>query len=252
MYQQDKVTFSISLLTIVALLVATIFFFIDGMNQAEQPLTVMTSGFNANATIVTARNQTALTVQLEKQAPHLPTLALQAGLQAYQYAEQHHQVKQPYLAIADMAQPSSEKRLWVFDMRAHKLVQHDLVAHGKTSGVLYAKHFSNEQNSDATSIGVYETSQSFVGNDGLSLRLKGLEPGFNANAYQRDIVFHGASYVSKAFVKQYHRLGRSWGCPAVSLSKIKSLVHLLHNGALLMIYYPQKAWLQHSKFLHKA
>ena len=144
---------------------------------------------------------------------------LQAGLTAYQYAELHHIVHQPYLAIIDMVLPSSAKRLWVFDLHTRQLMLHDLVAHGKGSGVVYATHFSNEVNSDATSIGVYRTGKAYVGNDGLSLRLYGLEPGFNDNAYQRDIVIHGAAYVSEVFVKQYHRTGRSWGCPAVSLHK---------------------------------
>jgi hypothetical protein len=249
LYQRDWVTTIISIIAIVGLLVASVLFVIDAVHLRTESAFI-TGSFTSRITFSTKKTKTSSEIQLSAQAPHLAKPVLRAGLRAYHHAEQHHQVKRPILAIVDMALPSSEKRLWVFNMRTHKLVQHVLVAHGKASGTLYARYFSNRINSDATSIGVYQTGKAFVGNDGLSMRLHGLEAGFNSNAYQRDIVLHGAAYVSAAFVKRYHRLGRSWGCPAVSLTKIKSLVKTLQNGALFMIYYPQKAWLQRSAYLH--
>ncbi len=192
---------------------------------------------------------TTLVMQLHQQAPQLPLSALRTGLKAYEYASTHHLLHQHRLAIADMALSSKKKRLWIFDMDRKKLLFNTLVAHGKNSGGLYADHFSNQNNSLATSLGVYITGKPYYGNDGLSLRLYGKEKGFNNNAYIRNIVLHGASYVSKRFIETYHRLGRSWGCPAVSLAKVKPIIHTIEQGALFMIYYPQKNWLEHSRFL---
>ena len=190
-----------------------------------------------------------LLMQLHQQAPQLPLSALRSGVKAYQYANTHHLLQQHRLAIADMALSSRQKRLWIFDMDKKKLLFNTLVAHGKNSGGLYADHFSNKDNSLATSLGVYITGKPYYGSNGLSLRLYGKEQGFNNNAYARDIVLHGASYVSQHFIAAYHRLGRSWGCPAVSLTKVKPIIHTIEQGALFMIYYPQKNWLEHSQFL---
>lgn len=191
----------------------------------------------------------ALVRQLHRQAPQLPLSALRTGVKAYQYASTHHLLHQHRLAIADMALSSKQKRLWIFDMDKKTLLFNTLVAHGKNSGGLYADHFSNQDNSLATSLGVYITGKPYYGNDGLSLRLYGKDKGFNNNAYIRNIVLHGASYVSQHFIETYHRLGRSWGCPAVSLAKVKPIIHAIEQGALFMIYFPQKKWLEHSRFL---
>ena len=198
---------------------------------------------------IQARATHSLEMQLHRQTPQLPLSILKAGLKAYQYSIQHNLLKRHRLAIADMSLGSNKKRLWIFDMDKQQLLFHTLVAHGKNSGDLYARHFSNQNNSKATSLGIYITGKPYYGNDGLSLRLYGEDKGFNNNAYARDIVLHGASYVSQAFVHSYHRLGRSWGCPAVSLQKVKPIIHAIKQGALLMIYYPQANWLQHSRFL---
>jgi hypothetical protein len=187
--------------------------------------------------------------RLHQQAPSLPLPALTASLQAYTYGQQHHDFERQTVAIADMQMPSSQKRLWVFDMQHSQLLYHTYVAHGKTSGALYAKHFSDVVNSDATSLGVYSTGNAYRGEHGLSLRLHGLEQGYNNNAFQRDIVLHSAYYVSQPFLQAHHRLGRSWGCPAVSTKMIKPLVNSLKNGAMLMVYYPDKTWLNHSSFV---
>jgi hypothetical protein len=192
-----------------------------------------------------------LVATLHQQAPYLPTSALQTAVKAYQYGLAHGEVKNPHLAVADMQLNSAQKRLWVFDMQHEKLLYRTLVAQGRTTGLLNATYFSNKVNSHATSLGVYITQQNYIGHHGLSLRLQGMDAGFNSNAYQRDIVLHAASYVSQKFVNTYHRLGRSWGCPAVSEQLIKPLVNTLKDGAMLMVYYPQKQWLNSSKFLQE-
>ena len=202
-----------------------------------------------SSTVIASVAEQPLIMRLQQQAPQLPLAALQSGLSAYHYAMQHHLLLRHRLAIVDMYLASSKKRLWVFDMDKQQLLFHTLVAHGKHSGALYARHFSNQINSEATSLGVYITGKSYYGHDGLALRLHGEDKGFNNNAYTRAIVLHGARYVSQNFVHSYHRLGRSWGCPAVALQEIKPMVQVLRQGALFMIYYPQADWLQHSRFL---
>ena len=50
------------------------------------------------------------------------------------------------------------------------------------------------------------TADTYFGSNGYSLRLKGLEPGFNDMALARAIVLHGAYYVSQEAIKVLGRL----------------------------------------------
>ena len=164
--------------------------------------------------------------------------------------EKHIDIKSEIMTIIDMRMPSSEKRLWLVNMSTNKVLLNTFVAHGKHTGSLYAKHFSNNPNTDETSLGLYLTGNAYYGHDGYSLYLTGLEPGFNDEAKKRHIVMHGANYVSQSFIKKYHRLGRSWGCPAVPKNEIVPIVNTIKGGSLLLIFYPDKNWLSHSKFLN--
>lgn len=213
---------------------------------------VVTTFLLSNLLNLALASPQALINKLHQQAPALSVSTLTAAVDAYQFGLAHHQIKNKHLAVVDMTLASANKRLWVFDMRSDSLLYHSYVAQGKASGLFKATHFSNQFNSDATSIGVYLTSNEYHGEHGASLRLRGMDKGFNDNAFKRDIVLHSANYVSQRFVNTYHRLGRSWGCPAVSQKLIKPLVNTLKNGAMLMIYYPQKQWLQHSRYLQQA
>ena len=80
--------------------------------------------------------------------------------------------------------------------------------------------------------------------------LHGLEEGFNDQAYNRAIVMHGAPYVSESFVERWNRLGRSWGCPALSVEAAPKVIDYLKDGALLFAYYPDERWLEQSQFLN--
>ncbi|HYH57178.1 MAG TPA: murein L,D-transpeptidase catalytic domain family protein, partial [Anseongella sp.] len=120
------------------------------------------------------------------------------------------------LSIADFSKPSREKRLWIIDLDEKGLLYHTWVAHGKGSGGNTASKFSNTESSHQSSLGFYVTGEVYYGKHGRSLRLDGMDAGFNSNARKRAIVLHGANYVSKSFIEQVGRLGRSYGCPAVS------------------------------------
>lgn len=186
---------------------------------------------------------------IEKQAPHLDPHVLKLALIAYQHAESMGLDKKRLLTIVNYADPSTMRRLWVINLNTDKVLFNTLVAHGKNSGGNYATHFSNSRTSDASSLGVFLTGNTYEGEHGYSLRLRGLEPGFNNNAFRRAVVMHSAWYVSERFAKQHGRLGRSWGCFAMSKKSEPKVVHTIKDGTLLFAYYPDNNWLKHSAFL---
>jgi L,D-transpeptidase-like protein len=156
----------------------------------------------------------------------------------------------PVFTVIDYSLPSVERRLWVVDMNTGEVLFHELVAHGRGSGDNFARSFSNEPGSKQTSLGLYRTGAAYQGTHGISLYLTGLEPGVNDQAAARDIVVHGADYVSDAFAKRWGRLGRSWGCPALERSVVGPLIDRIQGGTGMFIYYPDAEWLRTSRFLH--
>ena len=156
----------------------------------------------------------------------------------------------PILTIIDYSLPSSEKRLWIFDLNQKKLLFHTYVAHGLRSGERLTNYFSNKNDSKASSLGVYRTEQSYYGREGLTLRLEGLDRGFNDNAMHRYIVMHGGWYVSEPFIKKYGRPGRSWGCPALPVNLSRDIINTIKDQSLFIAYYPDDQWFQKSKFLN--
>lgn len=156
---------------------------------------------------------------------------------------------QKKLTVIDYSLPSNQKRLWVFDLEQQQLLYHTYVSHGLHSGQKYTVFFSNQQNSRASSIGVYKTLKSYLGREGSSLRLKGLERGFNDNAEARSIVMHGAFYTEPEFIQKYGRAGRSWGCPALPESQSKAIIDTIKEDNIMIIYYPSDAWFKKSPFL---
>jgi len=192
---------------------------------------------------------------MTKKAPfdnsNLEPEVLALGLKAFHCASVKgvHR-KYDTLTIIDYSKPSSEKRMWVLDLKNQRVEMEQLVAHGSGSGNKQAKKFSNKVNSHQSSIGVFVTGEPYRGKNGLSLRLNGLEEGVNDKARSRSIVIHGAKYVSDKFAKQYGRVGRSWGCPAVDQKVIKPTVNKIKEGSLVFAYYPDNHWLEQSEFLH--
>lgn len=153
------------------------------------------------------------------------------------------------LSVIDFSRPSTEPRLWVFDLASHSLLFEELVAHGRNTGDNLATAFSNRSGSHMSSLGVFRTAESYVGANGYSLRLDGLEPGFNDLARDRAIVIHGASYVSPEIARAQGRLGRSLGCPAVRPAIARDLIDRIRGGSLVFAYYPDTDWLAQSRLL---
>lgn len=185
---------------------------------------------------------------LLKEAPSINHKFLDNAVQMYQCAKQKGLTKKKYLGVIDFTLPSYKKRLWIFNMDTKKLLYHTWVAHGKGSGGLYARRFSNQPHSHESSIGLYLTDEIYRGGHGASLHLRGKEKGFNDNAYSRYIVMHGAWYVSHDFIKKYGRLGRSFGCPAVPNNMVRSIIRVIKEGSVLIAYYPKKKWINNSRF----
>lgn len=175
--------------------------------------------------------------------------ALKISLTAYQKARQQGLDDKEILTIIDYSKPSSQRRLWVIDLKTGNVLFNTWVAHGKNSGEATATSFSNNPQSLKSSIGVYLTDEEYDGHHGSSLRIQGLEPGFNNNAFKRNVVFHGAAYVGEDIARSRGMLGRSWGCMAVAFNTIKPLVNAIKDHTLVVAYYPDKNWLSHSAFL---
>ncbi len=154
------------------------------------------------------------------------------------------------LTIIDFSISSNTERLWIIDMNYDIVAMTSLVAHGKNSGQEYASHFSNKVGSNMSSIGFYITGESYDGENGLSLRLDGQESYFNTNARNRNVVIHGAEYVSDNFIAGNQRLGRSQGCPAVPEDLNATIIDFIANGSCLFIYYPDKYYLSKSKLIN--
>ncbi len=198
-----------------------------------------------------AAADTSLATRLQVIAPDASPEVLTLAANAMTCALAHGMAPANRLAVIDYSRPSNQPRLWVFDTRDEgRLLYRELVAHGKNTGDNLARHFSNEEGSLQTSLGLFRTMDTYVGGNGYSMRMDGLEPGFNDQALKRYIVMHGAPYVNEDTARKLGRLGRSWGCPAVRSGVAKEIIDTLKGGQLVFSYYPDKKWLSRSRFLN--
>ena len=188
---------------------------------------------------------------------HLGKLGL--GRRAYDYAMLGYRVlkakkklnNDKILSIADMSLPSGRKRLFVIDMAKFKVLFVTYVAHGKNSGLDKALYFSNEPESNKSSVGFYTTLDTYNGKHGYSMRLEGHEIGFNSNALERDIVMHSAGYVDESIVKSQGYIGRSLGCPALSAEIYKQVISTIKGGTCLFVYGNDNSYITNSKLLKR-
>jgi hypothetical protein len=178
---------------------------------------------------------------------------LQLAVRAVQCAETRGAIEERprTLTVIDYSRPSVVPRLWVFDLDAGgKLLYKELVAHGRNTGENMATRFSDAMDSRQSSLGLFVTADTYLGSNGYSLRLDGLEPGFNGQARQRAIVMHGAPYVDASLAAAQGRIGRSWGCPAVRDEIARPLIDTIRGGGVVFSYYPDDDWLSTSRFLN--
>lgn len=183
----------------------------------------------------------------------------QAGLsqQAFNYALKGYQKlvdsglvnNSEYLTIVDLSQPSRNKRFYIVDMKKDSLAWNTYVSHGKNSGVDMARNFSNDFNSNKSSLGFYITKSTYQGKHGLSLRIDGLEDGFNDNAEARGVVVHGAPYVNAGRVNSDY-MGRSQGCPALPKNEYAQVIDIIKDGSVLFVYGSDSNYIQSSSLLN--
>ena len=177
--------------------------------------------------------------------PQVFAMALHAAAVAVERGE----AKPATLTVIDFSRPSTERRMWVYDLRSKTLLFEELVSHGRNSGMNLAQSFSNVAESNMSSLGLYRTAEAYIGKHGYSLRLDGLDRGFNDRARERAIVIHGAEYVSETVTKAQGRLGRSLGCPAVRPEVSRQLIDAVKGGGLVFAYYPDRQWLRSSPYV---
>ena len=158
--------------------------------------------------------------------------------------------KTDLLTVCDFSQSSGSKRMYVIDIRNRKLLYRTYVAHGVHSGREYANSFSNKPESYKSSLGFYVTRNTYCGRNGLSLRIDGVEKGINNMARKRNIVVHGASYVSERILHKYGVMGTTFGCPAIPEEMSKQIIPVLKNGSCFFIYYPSRKYLSRSAVLN--
>lgn len=208
----------------------------------------VTTGSRHVPHIVDNIDQRALVIS--QQTHYLSPQIIVVALNAYNHAQLAGYGEKHILTIIDYSKPSNHDRFWVINLDTNQVLCRELVAHGVGSGLLYATRFSNNINSRATSIGMYMTApRAYRGRHGYSLRLKGLEPGFNNNAWTRALVIHGATYVCKPYIDDHGYVGQSWGCPALPETDVRRVINIIQGGTLVFAYANDPNWLNNSRFL---
>jgi hypothetical protein len=182
-------------------------------------------------------------------AANLDPQVLKLALTAYHNAKKVGHGTKDVLTVVDYSLPSTQRRMWVIDMQQYKVLHHTLVSHGTGSGDNYARYFSNRPGSHMSSLGLMLTGDTYHGQYGRSLILHGLDGKFNSNAFSRRIVVHAAHYVDERIVNRIGRLGRSFGCLALSKNVANNVMNVIKGGSLVFCYYPDQAWLHGSSLL---
>ena len=169
----------------------------------------------------------------------------------YQYLlTQNKLTKQGLLTICDYSQSSNKKRLYVLDLNRAEVLFNTYVSHGRNSGNEFATRFSNSNNSHKSSLGFMRTAETYNGDNGYSMRLDGMENGFNSNVRLRAIVMHGSNYVNGKRAAIGTMMGRSYGCPAVPASEVRKIINTIKDGSCFFTYYPDKFYTKASKILN--
>ena len=194
--------------------------------------------------------ESSLQDALSKLAPHANPKVIGLALAATECAAAQGQPPSDRLAVIDYSKPSTEPRLWVFDLAKRKLLYHELVAHGRNTGEnLATLDFDSLAANGVNRFDSSSNALSLTGRNGYSLRMEGLEPGTNDHALARALVIHGAAYVNPALAHQQGRIGRSYGCPAVRNAIARPLIDTLKGGQYVFSYYPDARWLNSSPYL---
>jgi len=187
---------------------------------------------------------------LTRAAPGIDPDVVRMALMARDCAVRHGAPSPQRMAIIDYSRLSTRPRLWVFDLVRNRLLFVEHVAHGRGTGENRSEWFSNREGSHQSSLGLFLTNETYTGENGYSLRMDGLDTGFNDAARDRLLVMHGADYVNPMQGLRQGRLGRSLGCPAVRRVVAQPIIDALKGGQMLFAYHPNRLWLDRSILLN--
>lgn len=220
------------------------------------PVYAWENNLNSNKTVVEDANGESSfilysqTFYQELNDPDLNFEAFQYGLNGFLKLKEENKLSNTkYLTIIDMSLSSSEERFYLINTETKSIEHKSLVAHGRNSGDEFATLFSNKTNSHQSSLGFYRTAETYMGSNGFSLRLDGMEFS-NSNARKRAIVIHQADYVSRDYISRNGRLGRSYGCPALPQKDYRTIISKIKEGTCLFIYYPAASYLSKSNLVN--
>jgi hypothetical protein len=157
--------------------------------------------------------------------------------------------KEEIISIIDFRKSCNERRFYTIDLAKRKVIYHTFVAHGKGSGDLYARHFSNRRGSLQSSLGFFVTGKTYDGEYGYSLYLFGKEKSFNDKARARRIVIHGAYYVGSSALARNGTIGKTLGCPALPAGPHIAIIDTIKGGTCLFQFYDDKKYLAQSTLL---
>lgn len=235
---------------ILAILASVLFIFATAKKSSATRKTE-TASAASTATTTNTSTAAALFSDLHLGEVGLSQTVFNSALQGLQKLDSEGVIKKDdIITIVDFSQPSTMKRLYVLDLDNKQILFNTLVAHGRNSGGLWAKSFSNRASSLKSSPGFYVTEDTYFGENGYSLRLDGLEKNINDNARNRAIVMHGARYVDESAINKLGYIGRSWGCPAVPESQHQAIINTIKGGTCLFIYSPDKNYQKRSPILN--
>lgn len=224
-------------------------------NRVTSPFSEVTDAHTSAGNLVNDNNAIAAisdydNLQLGKLG--LSRYAFDYAVKGYRYLASAGKLKNDgIISIVDFSQASSKKRLYVIDLKNKKVLFNTYVSHGRNSGREMANEFSNEPESNKSSLGFYVTGDTYMGKHGFSMRLFGEEKGINDNANSRAIVMHSAAYVSESAIRMQGFIGRSLGCPALPENFYKPIIEKIKNGSCLFLYSPDKYYAAHSDILKK-
>ena len=150
----------------------------------------------------------------------------------------------PRAAVLDFSAHSGTPRFHLIDRASGRVLQTFRVSHGHGSEGSrndgFAEVFSNVPDTNASSLGLYRTAETYVSEvyTGLAMRMDGLSPT-NSNARSRYIVIHAARYMEPESWKgkKAGRPGLSDGCFVFSKADRDAVVSNLQGGALIYAIY---------------
>jgi L,D-transpeptidase catalytic domain len=232
--------------------------FVTDLRAGSAPHAKHNINFSGNRSAVTASKNAAfdeevslLYDQIELEQYGLAKKAFEYAYKGYLYLLEHHIIaRNNILTICDFSQSSKNKRLYILDLDQKKVLINTYVAHGRNSGTEFAYTFSNNSRSHKSSLGFYVTENTYFGDHGLSLKIHGLERGFNDRANGRAIVVHGSDYVGDDYLQGNPFNGRSFGCPAVPSNESDAIIETIKDGSCFFIYHPTKKYIAKSKILN--